>query len=308
MCANSHGVGMTSRFDWDDLQSFLAVARSGRLTLAAKRMGVDHTTLGRRLTGLEQALGTTLFERHATGYSLTQAGETLLQSAEAMEGMALTIQEELSGAGAKLSGAVRIGTPDGFGSFFLAPRIGGLGTLHPDLEVQLVAMPRLFSLSKREADIAVTLAQPEAGRLHARKLTDYELGLYAARSYLERAPPIDGPGDLAAHRFISYIDDLLYTPELDYVPLVSRDIRPYLKSASLVAQFRAVQAGSGIAVLPSFMASGEKDLVRLLPDEVKLIRSFWLVIHSDVRHLSRIRITAEFIAEEVKRNARLFQG
>lgn len=302
------GWVMASRFDWDDLQSFLAVARSGRLTLAAKRMGVDHTTLGRRLTGLEQALGTTLFERHATGYSLTQAGETLLQSAEAMEGMALTIQEELSGAGAKLSGAVRIGTPDGFGSFFLAPRIGRLGSLHPDLEVQLVAMPRLFSLSKREADIAVTLAQPEAGRLHARKLTDYELGLYAARSYLETSPPIQGTGDLSRHRFISYIDDLLYTPELDYVPLVSRDIRPYLKSASLVAQFRAVQSGSGIAVLPCFMAAGETDLVRLLPEEVKLTRSFWLVIHSDVRHLSRIRVTAEFIADEVRRNAKLFQG
>ena len=177
-----------------------------------------------------------------------------------------------------------------------------------DLEVQLVAMPRLFSLSKREADIAVTLAHPEAGRLHARKLTDYELGLYAARSYLETASPIQGTGDLSRHRFISYIDDLLYTPELDYVPLVSRDIRPYLKSASLVAQFRAVQSGSGIAVLPCFMAAGETDLVRLLPEEVKLTRSFWLVIHSDVRHLSRIRVTAEFIADEVRRNTKLFQG
>lgn len=299
---------MASRFDWDDLQSFLAVARSGRLTLAAKRMGVDHTTLGRRLTALEQALGATLFERHATGYSLTQQGETLLSNAEAMEGMALTIMEELAGSGAKLSGAVRIGAPDGFGSFFLAPRIGRLGALHPDLEVQLVAMPRVFSLSKREADIAISLAQPEAGRLHARKLTDYELGLYASKAYLETAAPIGGVEDLPRHRFISYIDDLLYTPELDYVPLVSRDIRPYLKSASLVAQFRAVQAGSGIAVLPCFMTAGEPDLIRLLPAEVKLIRSFWLVMHSDVRHLSRIRVAAEFIADEVQRNARLFQS
>lgn len=299
---------MASRFDWDDLQSFLAVARSGRLTLAARRMGVDHTTLGRRLTSLEHALGATLFERHATGYSLTQQGETLLRNAEAMEGMALTIMEELAGSGAKLSGAVRVGAPDGFGSFFLAPRIGRLGAAHPDLEVQLVAMPRLFSLSKREADIAITVAQPEAGRLHARKLTDYELGLYASRAYLESAAPIRGTADLAAHRFISYIDDLLYSPELDYVPQVSREIRPYLKSASLVAQFRAVQAGSGVAILPCFMVAGEQDLVRLLPAEVKLMRSFWLVMHSDVRHLSRIRVTAEFIAEEVRRHARLFHG
>lgn len=299
---------MASRFDWDDLQSFLAVARSGRLTLAARRMGVDHTTLGRRLASLEQALGASLFDRHATGYSLTAQGEALLANAEAMEGMAMTIMEELAGSSAKLSGAVRIGTPDGFGSFFLAPRIGRLGALHPDLEVQLVAMPRLFSLSKREADIAISLAQPEAGRLHARKLTDYDLGLYASRAYLAAAATIASVADLPAHRFISYIDDLLYTPELDYLPLISRDIRPYLKSASLVAQFRAVQAGSGIAVLPCFLVAGESDLVRVLPEAVKLVRSFWLVTHSDLRHLSRIRVTADFIAEEVRRNARLFHG
>lgn len=298
---------MAGQFDWDDLQSFLAVARSGRLTLAARRMGVDHTTLGRRLQSLERALGANLFERHATGYSLTAQGESLLASAEAMEGLAMTIMEDLAGSAGSLSGAVRIGTPDGFGSFFLAPRIGQLAARHPDLEVQLVAMPRLFSLSKREADIAISLAQPDAGRLHGRKLTDYELGLYAARSYVATNPPIQSVADLPGHRFISYIDDLLYTPELDYLPQISRDIRPQLKSASLVAQFRAVEAGAGIAVLPCFLVDGHADLVRLLPEEVSLIRSFWLLIHSDLRHLSRVRVTAEFIAEEVRRNSRLFR-
>lgn len=298
---------MAGQFDWDDLQSFLAVARSGRLTLAARRMGVDHTTLGRRLQSLERALGANLFERHATGYSLTAQGESLLASAEAMEGLAMTIMEDLAGSAGSLSGAVRIGTPDGFGSFFLAPRIGQLAARHPDLEVQLVAMPRLFSLSKREADIAISLAQPDAGRLHGRKLTDYELGLYAARSYVAASPPIESVADLPGHRFISYIDDLLYTPELDYLPQISRDIRPQLKSASLVAQFRAVEAGAGIAVLPCFLVDSHADLVRLLPAEVSLIRSFWLLIHSDLRHLSRIRVTAEFIAEEVRRNSRLFR-
>jgi len=298
---------MAGQFDWDDLQSFLAVARSGRLTLAARRMGVDHTTLGRRLQSLERALGANLFERHATGYSLTAQGESLLASAEAMEGLAMTIMEDLAGSSGSLSGAVRIGTPDGFGSFFLAPRIGQLAARHPDLEVQLVAMPRLFSLSKREADIAISLAQPDAGRLHGRKLTDYELGLYAARTYVAANPPIASVADLPGHRFISYIDDLLYTPELDYLPQISRDIRPQLKSASLVAQFRAVEAGAGIAVLPCFLVDGHADLVRLLPTEVSLIRSFWLLIHSDLRHLSRVRVTAEFIAEEVRRNSRLFR-
>ncbi len=181
-------------FNWNDLKSFLAVARTGKLTSAARSLGADHATVSRRLVSLEEAMHVRLFERHPTGYTLTAQGERLLPLAESMESMALTAYAELANSNLSVSGAVRIGSPDGFGSYFLAPRIGDLCRQHPALEVQLIAMPRIFSLSKREADIAIGLARPQEGRLSARKLTDYHLKLYASRSYLESGARDPGCG------------------------------------------------------------------------------------------------------------------
>lgn len=296
---------MTERFDWDDLQSFLAVARAGKLTTAARALGIDHSTLSRRLAGLEQALAAKLFERSPTGYTLTPQGESLLPQAEAMESVAGSIQAELAGSRQRISGAVRIGAPDGFGSHFLAPRIGGLADRHADLEIQLVAMPRVFSLSRREADIAISLTQPAEGRLQVRKLTDYELGLYAAPAYLAKHGAVTSVAQLPRHRFIAYIDDLLYTPELDYLPQISKEIRPGFRSASVVAQQSAALSGAGIAVLPCFMAGPEPGLRRVLPD-VKLVRAFWLLLHADMRDVARVRVTADFIADEVRAAHALF--
>lgn len=293
-------------FDWSDLRFFLAVARAGRLTVAAARLKVEHSTVSRRIAALEAALGAKLFDRRPHGYGLTAAGERLMSAAEGMESLALAAQGEIGGADLGVAGTVRIGAPDGFGSYFLAPRIGALADLHPELDIQLLAMPRLFSLSKREADIAISLSRPKEGRLHARKLTDYRLGLYAARLYLERHGAIESRAALSRHAFIGYVDDLIYTPELDYVPLVAKDIRVRLKSSSLIAQLTATQAAAGICVLPCFMANlftgeGPGALVPILPGEVGLTRTFWLLTHTDTRDLARIRVAADFIASVVQK-------
>lgn len=200
------------RFDWDDLRFFLAVARSGRLTAAARRLGADHATVSRRITSLEESLKAKLFERRPQGYALTGHGEQLLAKAESMETEALAIQSEIGGADMALSGTVRIGAPDGFGSTFLAPRFASLGKAYPGLELQLIAMPRLLSLSKREADVAITLAPPKEGKVVARKLCDYRLGLYASQDYLDAMPKVTAAEDLFAHRIVGYIDDLIFTP------------------------------------------------------------------------------------------------
>jgi len=303
MCKNAH---MADTLDWDALQSFLAIVRAGRLTVAARQLGVTHSTLSRRVTGLEHSLQVKLFHRRPAGYALTAQGERLLASAQAMEGEALAAMTDLTGSRVRVAGAIRVGAPDGFGTFFLAPRLGKLAAAHPDLSVQLVTMPRLFSLSKREADIAISLAPPQEGRLHARRLTDYELGLYAAPAYLEAYAPIKTVADLNGHRFIGYIDEMIYAPELDYLPLVSRDIRPSLSFSNLVGQFFAACAGHGLCILPCFMAVDEPRLVRILGDSVSLSRAFWLIVHSDMRDLARVRITADFIAQEVKAARDLF--
>jgi DNA-binding transcriptional LysR family regulator len=217
-----------------------------------------------------------------------------------METQALAVSSEIGGADLALSGTVRIGAPDGFGTLFLAPRLAAFANQYPDLEVQVVAMPRLLSLSKREADVAISLAPPKEGKIVARKLTDYRLGLYASPDYLERAKPIATADDLHDHDVIGYIDDLIFTPELDYLDEVSKGLRPRLQSSNLVAQMQAALAGAGVCVLPYFVAIQDPRLVPVLPDTVSIVRSFWLIVHADLKEVARIRATMDFLVREVK--------
>lgn len=297
-----------SDFDWNDLKTFLVVARTRRLTAAATKLGADHTTVGRRIASLEKDLGTVLFHRSPTGYALTEEGERLLPAAEAMEAAALGAQGELDAADGSVSGTVRIGAPEGFGSYFLAPRLCRLSDRHPELEVQLVAIPGVFSLSKREADLAVTLSAPTEGRLTARKLTDYRLGFYASADYLASNAPIQDLADLKDHRLVGYIEDLVYTPELDYLAQLGIEQPPRLKSSNLIAQLKATAAGAGVCVLPRFVAAAEPDLRPVLSEEVALTRSFWLIGHEDLRGLPRIRAAADFVAEAVRDARSVFEG
>ena len=297
-----------AEFDWNNLRTFLAVARSGRLTAAAARLGADHTTVARRISALEQSLAAKLFNRSPTGYSLTAQGERLLPRAEQMESLALAAQSEVGGSDLSVAGTVRIGAPEGFGSYFLAPRMSALAEAHPQLEIQLVAIPGVLSLSKREADIAVSLSPPAEGRLLARKLTDYRLGLYGSRAYLDASPPLRTRADMKEHRFIGYIEELLYAPELNYMSAPDVQISVGLKSSNLIAQLRATLAGAGLCVLPQFIAAGEPGLVRVLPDSVSLTRSFWLLTHADLKNVARVRATSQFIVDEVRRAHEDFLG
>ncbi len=286
-------------FDWNDLRSFLAVARSGRLTAAAHKLQIDHTTLSRRLTGLEHALKAKLFDRSPSGYTLTEPGRRLLPTAEEMERLALAAQEAVGGCAASVEGKVRIGAPEGFGSYFLAPRIAALKALHPELLIQLVAASAVFSLSKRDADIVISVSRPPAGRLIVSKLTDYDLALYAAPAYLAAHPRIAGAGDLSVHSFVSYMGEVLHLPVLDFLHLVAPDGATSVESSNLLAQLRATLAGAGLCVLPAFLAVEEKGLVRVLPDEVSLTRSLWLIVHQDLAELARIKAVVRFIKDEV---------
>ncbi|MCK9914315.1 LysR family transcriptional regulator [Microbacteriaceae bacterium K1510] len=292
--------------NWDDLRYFLAVARTGKLTTAARRLHVDHATCSRRVAALETALAAKLFERRPQGYFLTNYGNSLMAMAEAMESQVLAAQKEVGGQDSSLSGTVRIGAPDGFTTYFLAPRIGQLTAKYPELEIQLVASPRLLSLSKREADIAISLNRPIEGKVVARKLTDYDLALFASRDYLKSATPIRTPQDLFAHPIIGYVDDLIFAPELNYLDEIATGLRAKLQSSNLIAQMTATVAGRGVCVLPLFMTAQQPTLVRVLPKSVGLRRSFWLTVHADLRNLARMRVISDFLSSEVRRSSKTF--
>ncbi|MEH2482285.1 DNA-binding transcriptional LysR family regulator [Nitrobacteraceae bacterium AZCC 2146] len=299
---------MAKPFDWNDLRFFLAVARSGTISLAGRRSGTDHATVGRRVTALEAALGVPLFQRNPRGYNLTRHGERLLATAEAMEKEAERYEEALSGQAQGVSGTVRISTLEGFGNFFLASRIGNFAAAHPRLSIELITIQQILALSRREADIAVTLVPPTTGRFVHERLTDYRLFVYGSRAYLDGNSPIRTRGDLSSHRFAGYIDDLIFTRGLDYLSEVAPGLKARLQNSSLHAQMEAAISGFGLCVLPAFIADARAELVRVLPDDVALSRSYWMVVHEDVAETAQVRLARRFIRQEAIDARPLFMG
>ncbi len=293
-------------FDWNDLKYFLEVSRRGKLIHAAKSLNVDHTTVSRRIAALQEATGAKLFEKTDKGYIPTIAGQKLLKIAQDMENTASRVQEDIADSNLRLSGSVRVGAPDGLGSFFLAQRLPKLINQYPDLEVELVAIPRYLSLSKREADLAITLERPTSGRLYARKLTDYQLQLFSSAEYLANNPAINNKKDLKDHRLIGYIEDLIFAPGLRYADMIGKNLDTSFRSSNLIAQYQAVLANAGICMLPRFMTHGDKRFVPVLTDSIRLVRSFWLLVHEDMHDLSRVNIAADFITTCVRSEQNLF--
>ncbi|MGN6468612.1 MAG: LysR family transcriptional regulator [Rhizobiaceae bacterium] len=291
--------------NWDDLRIFLAVARSGQILGAAKRLGLNHATVSRRIASLEESLNTKLFRRLTTGSELTPAGERLLARAEHMEAELIVARADIAGEGGEVSGTVRIGAPDGFGVAFLAARLGALAARHPELTVQLVPVPRSFSLSRREADIAITVERPAEGRLVAGKLVDYTLGLYASRAYIEERGMPRTPAELARHRLVGYVPDLTFSPSLDYAGEFAPDWNARFEISSSLGQAEAVRSGAGIGILHTFIARGLPELVHV-PAAKPIRRAYWLVYHESVRPLLRIQAVARFIGEAVERERALF--
>ena len=291
--------------NWDDVRIFLAVARAGQILGAARRLGINHATVSRRVAALEADLKVRLFRRLTTGSELTPAGERFLEVAERMEAEMIAARADLAADGDEVSGTVRIGAPDGFGVAYLAPRLGALTSQYRDLSVQLVPVPRSFSLSRREADIAITVDRPSEGRLVAGKLVDYTLGLYASKHYAAEHGLPTRAEELTAHGLVGYVADLVIDPALDYAPEFSPDWNARFSVSSALGQVEAVRAGAGIGILHSFIARDHDDLIRV--DAIPSIRrAYWLVYHESVRPLRRIQAVSSFISRIVERDRAIF--
>jgi DNA-binding transcriptional LysR family regulator len=291
--------------DWDNIRIFLAVARTGQFLAAARQLAIDHATVARRITTLETGLGTKLFDRRTSGCTATASGERFLAAAERIEAEMLQAQSDVTANDLAVAGTVRIGAPDGFGTLFLSGCLGNLARLHPALTIQLVPVPRAFSLTKREADIAITIDRPEAGRLAVRKLTDYTLHLYAARSYIDAFGAPETAADLTSHQIVTYVQDILFSPALNFMPELFGPQYRRLECASAVGQNEAVRAGAGIGILHDYHAANDNTLQRVLPD-IGFERSYWLVTHLDNRNSLRIKAVADFIAQAVLAKKALF--
>ncbi|MDH7640616.1 LysR family transcriptional regulator [Sphingomonas oryzagri] len=284
--------------NWDDMRVFLALARSGTLARAAALVEQDATTVARRIQRLEAALATTLFEHGATGQTLTESGHRLLAHAEAMEAGARAVAQQAE-SGAGLGGTIRISVSEGFGMGFMAPRLPGFTEAHPGIALDLIASTGFLNPSRREADIAIMLARPKGGPLIAAKLTDYRLGVYASADYLAATGPVESVEALTRRRLVGYVPDLIFAPELRYLAEVDERLEPAIRSSSISAQALLIAGGAGCGILPCFMGDRHPALVRLLAQEVAIERSFWLVVHRDMRRVARIEAFIGWLREEV---------
>ncbi len=284
--------------DWDDLRIFLAVARSESLSAAAKRLRIDPATVGRRVARLEEAMGARLFAKSPQGYALTEAGTRLLDHAERAEAAMDGAREALSGPEG-LTGQIRIGAPDGCANYLLPQVLAQICDANPGLEVQIVALPRVINLSKREADMAIAVSRPTAGRLTVQKLTDYRLHLAAHRDYLAKHPPVTAPADLCLHRMVGYIPDMIFDKELDYLAEIGVTAVPFA-SNSVSVQLNWLRCGAGVGIVHDFALPAAPGLVKVIPEAVSLTRAFWLVRHADDGRVARLNRFADLLAEGIR--------
>ena len=281
--------------NWDDARVFLAVCRESSLRAAARVLGVDQATVGRRITALEKSLSATLFLRTSEGYALTAVGEAAMRAVEKMELSALELERRIQGLDDRLTGTVRVTTTDSLAIDFLIPAVARLHQLHPDVRVQLDASTQILSLAKREADIAVRNTRPDNPDLIARRIARWPVGLFASQDYVD-AHGVPEPGAaFEGHDLVVYQPYLQGGKDMSLVnePLGRGRIVASLSSSLLVR--RSIAAGVGLGEVPVYL--GERDgLVRLWPERTRsLPYDVWLVTHADLRHTARVRAVIDEI-------------
>ncbi len=279
-------------FDWENLRYFVAVAQTGSLSAAARRLKVDHATVGRRLSALEAELEIRLVDRLPRACQLTSAGRQIAELAQRMETEAFAIERLARADQSPMHGKVTISVPPVLASNFFATTLGAFAQRHPGIQLSLASEAQRVSLGRREADIAVRLARPDEPRNVTRKLGTMAFALYASRAYAQAAQPADWA-------FIAYEARLADMPHEQWLRAVAGGRPIVCEVSDITTQQAAARTGIGVAGLPVFMGDADPALQRLPDAGETFSRDIWLVVHDDLRHAPPIRAVIDFIAEVV---------
>ncbi|QPF89030.1 LysR family transcriptional regulator [Bradyrhizobium commune] len=293
-------------WQWDDVRFFLAVARAGSLSAAARTLGVGHVTVGRRIALLEKQLGVTLLNRNPDGFVTTSAGEAILRQCAAMESAATDLERIVAGHDSLLKGTVRVTCTEALAYQLVAPAIAALRKTHPELRVDLIIGVRSLDIARREADLAVRFARPSASDLICRKLGDVAFALYASKRYLaSKGVPKQGHG-LADHDLITFTGaPAAMSPFFMGEPL--EGVRIALRCDSPFVQLRSAANHGGIAEAVCFLGDATPELVRVWPERPPARRPVWLIMHQDMRRAARIRAVSTAITEAFRRERRVLE-
>lgn len=279
----------------DDLQVFLEVARKGRLTEAAKVLQINHTTVSRHISRLEQATDGRLFDRRHEGWTLTEAGLRLLVHAETVESAVKRAEEECLGEEHSVSGDIRLIVPEGLGTYRIAPGLGALKDRHPGLRFEVITSNRHASLAPREFDLAITIQRPQTRAVAVKKLADYTLNFYASTAYLAARSPITAVEDLYEHDLIWYADDALDQGTHSQLYKVAPAAAPYIRTNNVTGQIEAARRGLGICLIPSFIGQDIQGLEQIPVPAPPITRSYWISAQKELVSISRVRIMLDYM-------------
>jgi DNA-binding transcriptional LysR family regulator len=295
-------IRMGRRMDWDDLQSFLAIARHGTLSAAARALKVTQSTMSRRLEGLETRMGARLLNKTPQGYVLTPVGEAILGNVERIENEALAVERAVTGKDVRLEGTIRLTAVDTFATAELMPILARFRERYPGIALELVAGARMLSLSKREADIAIRMARPQQHDLVSRKVGEIGFAIYASPAYLEHRGPPDFAAGAPGHEVVTLESEGGGTPDVEWFGAMTQKASPSFRSNSRYANRVAAEVGLGLVCLARYLGDPSPALSRLeTPTPAPL--EIWLAVHEDIRHTPRIRALTDFVSASLKERA-----
>jgi len=281
--------------EWDDLKHFLAVARLGSLTEAARALKTSVSTVARRVDTLEKRLGARLFDRRRSGYVLTDNGEAIRLRAEAVEEAVLSVEREAVGRDLRPSGKVRIASSDDIATH--TPHLPQFRKRYPNIALELAAQMDLVNLTRREADIAIRGRKPSEGDFIARGAGYWPFGLYAAKAYARTRKLKPGSPDLSRAEIITWTSEFAHVRGGSWFAENAPEAPIAVASNSARVHFAACKAAMGVAILPCKLADLESSLICLLPTERVLAVELWVVVHRDLIRTARIRAVMDFLVD-----------
>jgi DNA-binding transcriptional LysR family regulator len=296
-------------FDWNDLRHFLAVARHGSTIRAAKALGVNQSTVHRRIAELERRLGRLLFERRVDGYRLTTLGQELRPIAERAETTITDFERYAASGDTQLVGTIRVTCPETAGYRMMkSPLLDVFHGRFPGLRVELLMVDRVLDLAKGEADIAFRTVAPQDDALVVRKIAEVPWAVFASRSYIQRRGLPQKPNELNAHDVIRFDGAIADHTAARWMKTTAPHARITAHCTSVPAVVLAVTSGAGISPLPVIAVERETDLVRLFGSIPELRLPFYLLIHRDMQRTPRVRAFCDFVSSEIKAFRELLVG
>lgn len=289
---------------WDDMRLVLAIGRAGTLVGAARALGLNHSTLFRRLGALETQIGVRLFERFRDGYTPTAAGEEVIALAGRIDSDVTAIERRLAGRDLRPSGVVRVTTTDTLVELVM-PMLASFRTAHPEIVLELAASNAILNLSRRDADVAIRPSAEPPDMLVGRRVGTVAFALFAAADYLKRKP---ARLKLEAHDWAAPDDTLAHLRAAQWIAATIPSERIGFRTGSLVALLSAVRAGMGVAPLPCYLGDSDPALRRLSGTMDDFAAGLWLLTHPDLRRVARIRAFMDFMAPALAGYGALFAG